>query len=260
MLVVVPVPQPLLEALLERFHRRCLVGGHAAGLGADDPVLAERVACQFGQLSRADAVAYPPSPRAITPGALATLVRDLRRHPVMEALFERPAPPLLVGVFVNESPLRMAETLDQCGLDLAQLSGDEDAASLMDPTSPIFGRGYKALRPRSIAEARAQISDYANINYNLVLPRPRILLDSSHGALYGGTGVTGDWAVAAELTAETAGLMLAGGLTPANVADAVMHVRPFAVDVAGGVEAAPGIKDHALIRSFIANAKSAIIE
>lgn len=205
-------------------------------------------------------ILYPPSPRAITPGMLATLIRDLRRQPATQALFERAASPLLVGVFVNESPLRMAETLDQCGLDLAQLSGDEDAASLMDPTSPIFGRGYKALRPRSIAEAQAQIKDYANNSFDLGWPRPRILLDSSYGALYGGTGVTGDWAVAAELAAETAGLMLAGGLTPANVADAVIHVRPFAVDVAGGVEAAPGIKDHALIRSFIANAKSAIIE
>ena len=72
----------------------------------------------------------------------------------------------------------------------------------------------------------------------------------------GGRGEPGDWGIAAARAARLPGLMLAGGLTPANVAAAVAAVRPFAVDVAGGVERAPGLKDADRVRAFIANAKA----
>lgn len=198
---------------------------------------------------------YPPSPRAVTPQDVAAITGGLRQHSATRELFGRATPPLLVGVFVNEAPARIAEILDHCGLNLAQLSGDEDAAQLTDPASPLLGRAYKALRPRTIAEAHALSIDYANLP-NLPISSPRLLLDTP-GVLYGGTGQTGDWAIAAELAAVTPGLMLAGGLTPTNVAEAARRARPFAVDVAGGVEVGPGSKDHDLVRAFVANAKSA---
>ena len=200
---------------------------------------------------------YPPSPRAIAPEDAAHLIARLRAS-LSPAPDDALAPgpwslaPLLVGVFVNEPPGSVAAILDQCGLDLAQLSGDEPAADATDPASPLFGRAYKALRPRSLAEANDGAARYAAPPGS---PGPSLLLDTPHGQLYGGSGKTGDWGIAAALAARLPGLMLAGGLTPNNVAAAVAAARPFAVDVAGGVESAPGVKDAARVRAFVANAK-----
>ena len=200
---------------------------------------------------------YPPSPRAITPEAAATLIARLRASLTPKpdrALAPGPWPltPLFIGVFVNEPPAAAAAILDQCGLDLAQLSGDEPAADVTDPASPLFGRAYKALRPRSSGEADEGATRFAAPPDSA---GPRLLFDTPHGRLYGGTGETGDWGIAAALAARLPGLMLAGGLTPDNVAAAVAAARPFAVDVAGGVESAPGIKDVVRVRAFVANAK-----
>ena len=194
---------------------------------------------------------YPPSPRAIAPAAAADLVVRLRR--AAPAHFVRAEPPRLVGVFVNDPPAAAATVLDRCGLDLAQLSGDEPAADVTDPASPLFGRAYKALRPRSLAEADDGAMRFAAPPGSF---GPRLLLDTPHVHLYGGTGETSDWGIAATLAARLPGLMLAGGLTPDNVAAAVAAVRPFAVDVAGGVERAPGIKDADRVRAFIVNARA----
>jgi phosphoribosylanthranilate isomerase len=200
-------------------------------------------------------ILYPPSPRAISPDEVAALTAELRGGPMTRHFFAGFTPPLLVAVCVNESPDRVAAWLDQCGLDLAQLSGNEEAAQLTDGNSPLFGRAYKVIRPRTLAEAQAQATAYANLP--AMAAAPRLLIDTPHDVLYGGTGQTGDWAIAAELGRATPGLMLAGGLTPANVGAAVRQARPFAVDVAGGVESAPGRKDHDRVRAFIASAKSA---
>ena len=193
---------------------------------------------------------YPPSPRAITPEAAATLITRLR---ATLPPAPRPLATRFVGVFVNEPPAAAAAILDGCGLDLAQLSGDEPAADVTDPASPLFGRAYKALRPHSLAEADDGAARFAAPPGGA---GPRLLLDTPHGRLYGGTGETGDWGIAATLAARLPGLMLAGGLSPDNVAAAVAAVRPFAVDVAGGVERAPGIKDADRVRTFIANARA----
>jgi phosphoribosylanthranilate isomerase len=199
-------------------------------------------------------ILYPPSPRAIAPHDAADLVAELRA--ARRGFFARPEPPLLVGVFVNEPPAGIAKVLERCGLDLAQLSGDEAADSVTDPASPLFGRAYKAIRPRTLADAAAQATQYTDGLSGMPL-QPCLLVDTPHQALYGGTGETGDWAIAATLASTIPGLMLAGGLTPDNVAAAVATVRPFAVDVAGGVESAPGQKDHRLVADFIHNAKGA---
>ncbi|GAB4144892.1 MAG: phosphoribosylanthranilate isomerase [Candidatus Promineifilaceae bacterium] len=187
------------------------------------------------------------SPRAIQPTAAAAICQHLRQqHPR----------PLLVGVFVNASGAEMATIMAECGFDLAQLHGEEVPALIGDPTSPLYGRAYKALRPTSLAEAEAEAEWY--------LPparqpdHPALLLDTYHPQLRGGTGQAGDWRAAAHLAAQIPGLMLAGGLTPANVTAAVRQVRPFAVDVAGGVEQSPGVKDHRAVRAFIHAAQAAL--
>ena len=190
---------------------------------------------------------YPPSPRAITPAAAADLVVRLRR--AAPAHFYPTEPPRLAA----GPPPGAAPALDRGARGGARWGGAEPAAAGTAPASPLFGRAYKALRPRSLAEADDGATRFAAPPGSF---GPRLLLDTPHGRLYGGTGEPGDWGIAATLAARLPGLMLAGGLTPNNVAAAVAAVRPFAVDVAGGVERAPGIKDAARVQTFIANAKA----
>ncbi len=198
-------------------------------------------------------ILYPPSPRTATPESVGYIVRKLKdTYPTR---FAGSNPPRFVGVFVNETSAYMAEILGQCGLDMAQLSGDEDADIVNRSDSQILGRVYKAIRPRSTSEARDLLSRYTNLGTSTGAFIPSILLDTPHGRLYGGSGEVGNWELAADLAATMPHLMLAGGLTPENVSAAVRKVRPFAVDVASGVETDPGIKDHDLLYSFIQNAK-----
>jgi phosphoribosylanthranilate isomerase len=192
---------------------------------------------------------YPPSKRSITVAAAAEVVAALRA---------RPGCPVLVGVFVNETAEQMAEVLDRVGLDLAQLSGDETPNLIGDPDSPLYGRSFKALQPTTLAEAAAEAEWY--VPPELAAHQPSLLLDAYHPTLRGGTGRVADWDLAARLAATVPQLMLAGGLHPENVAAAVQQVRPFAVDVASGVEAAPGRKDHEKVRAFVQAAKGAMRE
>ena len=183
---------------------------------------------------------YPPSPRTTNESDVTTMVQALRQEPHC---------PRLVGVFVNETAATMAGVLDRCGLDLAQLHGDETPNLIGDPASPLYGRSYKVLKPASLAEAEAEMEWY--------LPpepkpgNPTVLIDTLHPTLHGGTGEVADWSMAATLANGQAGFMLAGGLTPVNVAEAIRQVRPFAVDVASGVEARKGVKDHEKVRAFV---------
>jgi phosphoribosylanthranilate isomerase len=195
---------------------------------------------------------YPPSPRAITPAVACEIVRELR---------QRPFCPQLVGVFVNETAATMARVLDECQLDLAQLSGEEVPSLVGDEGSAIYGRCYKALRPTSLAEAEADAEWYLPPQFSNQPPdrrpdRPALLIDSYHPTLRGGTGETGDWSMMAQLVQKIPNVMLAGGLTAVNVAEAVRQIRPYGVDVASGVEASPSRKDHALLQQFIQAAKT----
>lgn len=188
---------------------------------------------------------FPPSPRSITKDQARQLISQLRGNPKL---------PILVGVFVNESAEDIAQILDYCHLDLAQLSGDETPNLIGNPQSPIFGHSYKVIRPRSLAEAEAEAEWY--VPPQRKESQPTLLVDTHHVNLYGGTGLTANWSIAAHLTGQVPGLMLAGGLNPSNVSQAVGQVRPYAVDVASGVESSPGQKDHDLVRTFISNAKT----
>ncbi len=160
---------------------------------------------------------------------------------------------LTVGVFVNETPQRVAEVLDFCGLALAQLHGEEPPRALHQP--PLRERAYKALRPRSRAEVHEMAQQYA-VSGRMCGDRrfPALLIDAYHPQLRGGTGETGDWELAGALAAHYP-LLLAGGLTLDNVAAAIDAVRPWGVDVASGVEAAPGRKNHDAVRAFLAAVK-----
>jgi phosphoribosylanthranilate isomerase len=192
-------------------------------------------------------VFHAASKRAADPEAVVYISRRLRL---------RPTPPLLVGVFVNEDPQVVAILLERCSLDMAQLSGDEPPAHVGDRASPLYGRSYKALRPLSLVEAESELEWY--LAPQVMEGRPRLLLDTYHPQFPGGTGLRSDWDIAARISTVAPGMMLAGGLTPDNVAQAIRRVRPFGVDVASGVEASPGRKNPRLVEQFIRAARTAL--
>ncbi len=141
----------------------------------------------------------------------------------------------LVGVFVNSSVDEVKNILEICSLDLAQLHGDETPKTF----SQLASRAFKAFRgiPENIIGYERKES-------------PAILIDAAVKNVYGGSGIIADWSAAAEL-AKKYPLLLAGGLTPENVAGAVSRVKPWGVDVASGVESAPGEKDAAKMFAFV---------
>lgn len=187
---------------------------------------------------------YPPSKRAL----------DIdRAREITTALRQSDHCPILVGVFVNESVPKIAQILDQCCLDFAQLSGDEVPSIIADQKSSLYGRSYKAIRPTSIEVAEAEAEWYVAPEMNMALPG--LLVDTYHPTLPGGTGETGNWEMIAKLNRSVPRLMLAGGLNVGNIVQAVDTVKPFAVDVASGVEAKPGKKDPTRVRDFIRLAK-----
>lgn len=193
-------------------------------------------------------ILYAKSPRYIAPDRLGELLTALD--------LPRTAPHARsVGVFVNVPSTDVLATLAATGLHLAQLHGDESVAE----RGAVGSRGYKALRPADTTAADTTAADAtAATAYLLPAPSdvPHLLIDAYHPSAYGGTGHRANWDAAAELCRRVPRLLLAGGLTPDNVAAAVAAVAPWGVDVASGVEAAPGRKDHAKVAAFTAAAKA----
>jgi phosphoribosylanthranilate isomerase len=152
----------------------------------------------------------------------------------------------LVGVFVDATPEAVAAAAEDIGLDIVQLHGDESPNDCAIIAAATQAKVWKAI-------AVAKPSDLANLAR---WPVDAILVDTPSPAR-GGSGMTFDWAIAREATAARRDrrLVLAGGLTPANVAAAIAAVTPWAVDVASGVELQPGLKDHAKLRAFVAAAR-----
>jgi len=147
-----------------------------------------------------------------------------------------------VAVCVNEPVERLAQVLSF--VDCIQFHGDEDPAAV----GSMPWLAIKAFRT----------GPEFSIEEMLRYPCRAYLLDAYSGEGRGGTGQVCDWEIAKEAVATGKRIILAGGLTPENVAEAVRAVRPYAVDVSGGVEAAPGKKDHERIRQFIRNVKTAL--
>jgi phosphoribosylanthranilate isomerase len=177
---------------------------------------------------------YPPSPRYITAGSAAEIIREL--------------PPLFtaVGIFADETDAaRVARGARQAGVTAVQLHG---------PKFPAAGEigefgGLQIIRAVSVR-------DGFKPQELVTLKASAFLLDAHDSNLWGGTGKTFDWNLARE--AKRYGtIILAGGLTPENVGEAIRQVQPFAVDVASGVESAPGVKDPAKLRAFFAAVQDA---
>lgn len=142
----------------------------------------------------------------------------------------------VVGVVADLAVEEMRALVADAALDCLQLHGDESAATL----SPLLPHAYKAIRIAT-AEDAARAATF---------PGDHLLVDAKVKGALGGTGATFDWTLVTAL-AKTKKLTLAGGLTPANVADAVRAVHPYCVDVASGVESSPGVKDREKMRAFI---------
>ena len=157
------------------------------------------------------------------------LVPNSKRYISPERLkFFADLPVLKVGVFMNAEPELIRRVAEDCRLDIVQLHGAE-TAEFAEQIG--FARVWKA-------------------SYEAGFPAERLVCDAPHG----GSGTFGDHARAAEL-AKVRPIMLAGGITPENAAELIRKVRPAGIDLAGGVESAPGIKDHDKIRKLFDNLK-----
>jgi phosphoribosylanthranilate isomerase len=189
---------------------------------------------------------FKRTPRYIDPNSALAICSRLRAE-----LGE--AAPTLIGLFVNEGVGRISMTLGKVGLRGAQLSGDES----VDMLKELRGIGFKAIRPRSKAEALEDAA-YFLPHSPTDAAFPTLLLDAFSEGQYGGTGHQASIETALALKAAVPRLMVAGGLTPDNVGELVRAVQPWGVDVASGVEGeTPGLKDHGKVRAFIQAAKAA---
>ncbi|WP_080558746.1 phosphoribosylanthranilate isomerase [Ectopseudomonas mendocina] len=176
-------------------------------------------------------VFYAKSPRAVNVEQAAEIVQAL--------------PPFVtsVGLFVNMPREQLLAVLQQVPLDLLQFHGDESPAECEG-----YGRPYiKALRVRPGENVAAAMAPYAGAR--------GILLDTFVEGVPGGTGAAFDWSLVPQGVARP--IILAGGLEAHNVAAAIRQVRPYAVDVSGGVEASKGIKDAGKIRAFVKSVRDA---
>lgn len=188
-------------------------------------------------------VFYPPSPRFLSNEAAAELTASL------SASGSRPA---LVGLFVNVGLAEMTVQAEKYSLAYLQLSGDEtpEQVAQIAQVRPVIRavRLPGCIRPAQALQLAAPYGE---------LPNVTLLLDTHKAGLYGGTGETGDWQAAREIAARFP-VLLAGGLTPANVAQAISQVRPWGVDVSSGVEqsGSPGSKDPLKIEQFCQAARS----
>ena len=174
----------------------------------------------------ADAIGFvfwQKSPRAVTPAQAAAIW-------TAGALIAR------VGVFVNESPAVVRDVVRDARLTAVQLHGDEQVQDYLSCGAPLI----KAV----------SLSDTASVSTAAALPaNVTIMVDASDHVRRGGTGQLANWRHAAELAGRRP-IILAGGLTPANVSDAIRQVQPWAIDVSSGVELSPGVKDAASLTAL----------
>lgn len=170
-------------------------------------------------------VFYAPSPRNVSIEQAISIVESL--------------PPFVskVGLFVNESPSNIKNILAQVDLDILQFHGDESREVCEQINMPY----YKAIRVKE----DTNLIQYAQIYHSA----KALLLDTYSESTVGGTGMVFDWKLIPENISKP--LILAGGLTPANVGLAIETVHPYAVDVSGGVEQSKGIKDVKKMTAFI---------
>ena len=191
----------------------------------------------------ADAVGlnfYPASPRFIT------------RSTARQICGVLPAEIVKVGVFVNAEAIEVCQTFDELELDLIQLHGDETPEFIVQlgirPVMRAFRLGPKGLKP---------IYTYLEACKQLGCVPKLVMMDAFSKGVYGGSGETPNWSACAQYprNEDVPPLVLAGGLTQSNVAQAIDKVRPAAVDTASGVESSPGRKNPAAVMSFVQAAR-----
>ncbi|WP_374664616.1 phosphoribosylanthranilate isomerase [Acinetobacter sp.] len=175
-------------------------------------------------------VFFAPSPRSVTAAQAQVLIQHV------------PAYVQTVGLFVNASLDEIAETLKQAPVDILQFHGDETPEQCQQIAQHVGRRWYKAIQVKPELDVIAEIQHYQQAGASAVL------LDAWHPELKGGTGHSFDWAQFPKLDIP---LILAGGLKPDNIEDAIKTTNAYAVDVSGGVESAKGIKDQKLIEQFM---------
>jgi len=209
---------------------------------------------------------YPPSPRYVSLDTARRIVAAVPKEIVK------------VGLFVNAPPTDVCQTFDDLHLDLIQLHGDEPPEYIArlgvrpvmrafrvggtprKGTEEVVGREFRKMDdviPTTSSVPLAPVVEYLARCRQLQALPSFVMLDSLVAGEYGGTGKAADWSVAREYVAQSGlpPLVLAGGLTPDNVAEAIAAVRPAAVDVASGVESSPGRKDPAAVAAFVRAAK-----
>jgi phosphoribosylanthranilate isomerase len=174
-------------------------------------------------------ILWSGSPRRCRPEVAAAIAAAHRRHAQ------------IVGVFVNATLEQVTRAADEIGLTMLQLHGDEGPVFCGEVARRTGCRVIKAARVRSRADIQALSAFHTDFH----------LLDSYAHGIPGGTGETFAWDLARGHS-DGVPLILSGGLTPANVGDAIAAVHPYAVDVASGVESAPGRKDHSKLSAFAA--------
>ena len=175
-------------------------------------------------------VFYEPSPRHISVDAAASVIRKL------------PASVIKVGVFVNAPEGLVLHAARECGLNLLQFHGDE---------SPEYCLGFGLMSMKAF-----RVRDRASLEAVRAYRTDAWLFDAYTPGLPGGTGETFNWNLARQARDWGRPIFLAGGLSPENIAEAIQCARPYGVDVSSGVEAAPGKKDHARVKTFIEAAKA----
>jgi phosphoribosylanthranilate isomerase len=204
-------------------------------------------AAQVAVDAGADALGFilAPSKRQVTIGQVATISALLRTA--------RDTLPPFAAVTVNPTDTQIAAVAESGPFGILQLSGDEDLAIL--ERIPASLTVWKVFRPgpdETVSSVLRSIGPW------LEGPRPaaRIMLDAFHPGAYGGSGTLGNWSLAAEVAARYP-IVLAGGLNPVNVADAIAQVGPSGVDVSSGIET-DGVKDRAKIDAFVRAARTAV--
>ncbi len=175
-------------------------------------------------------VFYPPSPRYVTIEQAQLLAQHI--------------PPYvsIVGLFVNANANEIVEVLQHVSLDVIQLHGDESPAECQQIAQQTQRRWYKAIQVKPEVDTLEIIQQYQQVGASAML------LDAWHPELKGGTGLQFDWSTFPQSNLP---LILAGGLNPDNVAQAIDMTQAYAVDVSGGVESAKAIKDQKLIQQFM---------
>lgn len=175
-------------------------------------------------------VFYPPSPRGVSIEQAQALVAHI------------PAYVQVVGLFVNATADEINQVLEHIPLDVLQLHGDETPAQCQQIAQLTKRRWYKAIQVKPEIDIITTIGEYQAVGASAML------LDAWHPQLKGGTGHAFDWSQFPKLDLP---LILAGGLNPDNIEEAIKTTRAYAVDVSGGVESAKGIKNQPLMKRFM---------